>query len=220
MRLIKKEPKVDQVKKWLMTLQEKFGLNEGESKELYAITHTCFAHNLDEIRVKRVLFNFLIRKGYNPKPDEIESSSIFTFRAGTRRYGKWSWQENAFGILAYLLTALFFRIDIIFSPDEQSTVAVHQFCAASFVLIVWCLLDKCSRARPETIILFDAANRFMPGFTLVSYLCFHLCKLMFFHMGIGWLWGMKVVGMAYVGLGAVLIAINLVKYAKVAELLN
>ena len=218
MLIFEKKQKEDQVKEWLETLQVKFALSERESKNLFEVTRTCFAHNLDEGKIKRVILNFLKSTGHDLQMDEIDSGSIFVIRAGARRYEKWSWQGNAFGILAYLLTALFFRIDIIFPPNDQATVAIHQFFAVLLVLGLWCLLDKCSRARPKTIIVFDAVNRFMPGFTLLTYLVFHMCKMMFFHEDMRWILGMKVTSMAYVALGALSTLINMIKYRKVAIL--
>ena len=213
-----KKSKQNHVKEWLVTLQEKFDLNEGESKKLFAITRICFGHNFDETRLQNVIFNFLKNIGRNPQMDEINSGIIFVLRAGTRKYEKWSWQGNAFGILAYLLTALFFIIDIIFPPNDQAMAAGHQFYAVLFVLSVWCLLDKCLRARPWTIILFNAVNSFMPGFTLFAYLFFHLCKMMYLYGEMGWILGMKVTGMAYVVVGVVLTLINLEKYRRVVKL--
>ena len=204
----------DQVQKWLSSLQERFSLNVKEADELYALTRTCFAHNFGEADVKKVIYNYLSAIGRKLGSNDVESDSVFTYRAGSRRYGKWSWQESAFGLMAYLLTTLFFLIDIIVPAEEFTKVATDQFFAVILVLIVWKLLDKCSRARPRTIILFNAVNRFMPTLTMVAYLFFHLCKMNFFGMDSAWIWGMKVSVIAYVGIGILLTIYYLLQYKR------
>lgn len=210
----KRKAEEDQVQKWLYCLQERFSLNVKEADELYSLTHTCFAHNFGEADVKKVIYNYLSAIGRKLGPNDVESDSVFTYRAGSRRYGKWSWQESAFGLMAYLLTTLFFLIDIIVPAEEFTKVATDQFLAVILVLIVWKLLDKCSRARPRTIILFNAVNRFMPTLTMFAYLVFHLCKMNFFGTDSAWIWGMKVAVVAYVGIGILLTIYYLLQYKK------
>lgn len=211
----KRKAEEDQVQKWLYCLQERFSLNVREANELYSLTRTCFAHNFGEADVKKVICNYLAAIGRKLGPNDAESDSIFTYRAGTRRYGKWSWQESAFGICAYLLTTFFFQIDIVTYSWNSFIVAGNQFVAVLTVLTIWILFDKCLRGRPWTTNLFNAVNRFMPGLTLEVYLPFHLCKMCFLSdYEIGWLLGMKTVVTVYVVLGALLTAINLLRYRK------
>lgn len=214
MCFLKRKPKEDKLQQWLDNLQERFALNEKEAGGLYAATRTCFAHNLGETDFKKVVVRYLSRIGKVVTADDIDTSSVFVYRAGSRRYEKWSWQENAFGLLAYVLTILFFRIDIIISPCAQNEVALHQLCAVIFVLVVWAVLDFFARANPKMTILFTAVNRFMPGLSMFMYLLFHFCKLMFFCQGKGWLLGMKVVAMGYVILGITFTGYRLHEYKK------
>lgn len=208
----------DQVQEWLLSLQERFELNAKEADGLYKITRTCFAHNFCESEVIRVIYNYMSKLGRELDLHDIEADGVFTYRAGNRRYGKWSWQESASGLLAYLLTTLFFMIDILVPYDKPLNVATHQFCAVVFVLTIWWLLDKCTRARPKTIALFNAVNRFMPMLTIVAYLLFHLCKMLYFDMCRAWEWGMIAVVVAYVVLGILLSFYYLLQFRKVIDL--
>lgn len=219
MYLHNKKTEDNESRKWVCTLQEKFGLNTHEANELHTHMCTCFAHNFNQADVERVIYGYVSQKGHAVVPDDIVADSVFAYRAGGRRYSKWSWQENAFGILAYLLTILFFWFDILSLDWEQSMVAFHQFFAVIFVSVVWYLFDRWSRGRPWAVILFDAVNRFMPGVTLITYLVFHLCKWMYYlKKKIGWFLGMKAVVAAYMGLGIWLTVRYLLQYRKVVTL--
>lgn len=218
---LRRKPKDDQVREWLCILQEKNDLNAEEARELYSITCTCFAHNFEEAKVQCVINNYLKSLGRRSEKEDTEPSGIFTYRAGSRRYGKWSWQENAFGIVAYLLTTFLFLIDSITFAWEPAIVALNQFLAVLVVLIIWLLLDSWLRNRPWTVVLFNAVNRFMPGLTLVTYMPFHLCKMAFLSGdGIGWLFGMKATVVVYVVLGILLTIINLMRYRKAVNLVK
>ena len=215
MRFLNRKPEDDQVHNWLCGLQERFALSDKEAGELYALTHTCFAHNFGVADVKRVIYCYISKLGRKLEPNDIEADSVFTHRAGSRRYGKWSWQESAFGICAYLLTIFFFLLDISTYSWDPSVVACNQFVAVLVVLTIWVILDKWLRGRPWTTVLFNAVNRFMPGLTLVVYIPFHLCKMYFLqNYENGWLWGMKAVVVVYVVLGVLLTVINLLRYRK------
>lgn len=221
MRFMKRKPEDDQVHNWLCGLQERFALSEKEAGELYTLTHTCFAHNFGEADVKRAIYCYISKLGRKVEPDDIEADSVFTYRAGSRRYEKWSWQENAFGICAYLLTVFLFQIDIVTYSWDSFIVAGNQFVAVLTVLTIWIVLDKWLRGRAWTTVLFNAVNRFMPGLTLMVYLPFHLCKMCFLsNYGTGWLWGMRTVVTVYVVLGTLLTAINLLRYRKTIALLH
>lgn len=55
--IIRKE-KEDKVQQWLCNVRERFALNAKEARGLYAATRTCFAHNLGEVDLKRVVIRY------------------------------------------------------------------------------------------------------------------------------------------------------------------
>ena len=191
-----KNSKNDQWREWVKILQEKFALADEEAEELYAITRTCFAHNFEESKVKCVIKNYLAGLGQRIQSAETDVNSVFAYRAGTRRYEKWSWQENAFGLLAYLLTVFFFIIDIITYDWHSEVVASNQFHGVFVVLVLWSIIDMAFRGRPWASVWFSAINRFMPGLTVIMYFPFHVFKWQFAATSvIWWLYGMiSVVG--------------------------
>ena len=214
-----KNSKNDQWREWVKILQEKFALADEEAEELYAITRTCFAHNFEESKVKCVIKNYLAGLGRITQSAEMDANSVFTYRAGTRRYEKWSWQENAFGVLAYLLTVFFFSIDIISSNWHPETVARYQFYGVLGVLILWSILDMAFRGRPCASVLFTAINRFMPGLTVIMYFLFHVFKWRFAATGvIWWLYGMIAVVGIYTLLSAWFAYAKIREYRKVENL--
>lgn len=215
MKLFQATTKCDKNLEWVQKLQRKFNLNNEEAEELFTITRTCFAHNFGEKKTIHVINNYLTSLGRKESLDERDANSIFTYRAGARRYEKWSWQENVFGVLAYLLTTVLFWIDIGTYNSCISDVALTQFCGVFIILLLWLVSDKALRGNPQTTVLFCAVNRFMPGLTMIVYFLFYLFKLFFATNNvILYYYGMITVILFYMVFGIWLTVKNLKKYRK------
>lgn len=177
----------DQRKEWLQVLKARFELSDEEAKKLDRRLRACFALNLDMLKVKSVILHFLTALGRQVTDEDLDVDGVFTTRAGKRRYKQWSWQENLFCIMAYLLAVFFFVIDLFDFGCNSLLQVAHQAGAAMLVMMLFLLIDRCWRGNSKVDIWFSVANTFMPSVTMIAYCLFYVFKLLFISSGnFGW----------------------------------
>lgn len=176
----------DSRQEWLSILQSKYGLDENVAKELDKELRASFALNYEKDDVKRVIFDYLRKLGRQVAED-IDVEGIFTTKAGRRRYGRWTWQENLFCVIAYMLSTAFFIIDSIDFGCNSLLQVLCQLVAVILGVGLFCMLDGNMRGNSKWNTWFAAANTIMPGVTIMAYFLFYLFKfLMVFFNDSGW----------------------------------
>ena len=168
----------DSRQKWLNILQSKYDLDENAAKALDKELRASFALNYDNNAVKRVILDYMRKLDRKVAEEDVDVEGIFTTRAGSRRYGRWTWQENLFCVVAYMLSAAFFIIDSIDFDCNSLLQVVYQLGSVMLAVGLFCILDRIKRGNSKWNMWFIAANTFMPSTTIMAYVLFYWFKFL------------------------------------------